>query len=122
MFWVIAESMWNEGHLSRSVKADDRDKERECERDEREKDREHERDRDKERERFEKNAPFPQRDSASRSLFPNNITKPISELDLSNCLRCTPSYRLLPNYVMCLYIKAFLLHKNVLFLLSCSKL
>ncbi|XXG59224.1 hypothetical protein AAC387_Pa04g1344 [Persea americana] len=91
-------SMWNEGHLSRSVKADDRDKERECERDEREKDREHERDRDKERERFEKNAPFPQRDSASRSLFPNNITKPISELDLSNCLRCTPSYRLLPNY------------------------
>uniref|UniRef100_A0A0E0H875 Histone deacetylase interacting domain-containing protein n=1 Tax=Oryza nivara TaxID=4536 RepID=A0A0E0H875_ORYNI len=30
-----------------------------------------------------------------------NLCKPISELDLSNCQRCTPSYRLLPkNYPM----------------------
>ncbi|AQK79686.1 paired amphipathic helix protein Sin3-like 5 isoform X2 [Zea mays] len=37
------------------------------------------------------------------STFPSkekyNLCKPISELDLSNCQRCTPSYRLLPkNY------------------------
>jgi len=38
-------------------------------------------------------------------MFPGkekyNLSKPISELDLSNCQRCTPSYRLLPkNYPM----------------------
>lgn len=27
------------------------------------------------------------------------IYKPVSELDLSNCQRCTPSYRLLPKHV-----------------------
>jgi paired amphipathic helix protein Sin3a len=27
------------------------------------------------------------------------LCKPISELDLSNCQRCTPSYRLLPKNV-----------------------
>eukprot|EP00268_Persea_americana_P032753 TRINITY_DN322_c0_g1_i5.p1 TRINITY_DN322_c0_g1~~TRINITY_DN322_c0_g1_i5.p1 ORF type:complete len:1449 (+),score=328.48 TRINITY_DN322_c0_g1_i5:313-4659(+) len=95
-------SLLNEGHLARPVKAEDRDKERESERDERNKDRERERTRDKDRERLDKNAPFPQRESASRTLFSNNekyMTKPISELDLSNCQRCTPSYRLLPkNY------------------------
>jgi len=36
-------------------------------------------------------------------MFPGkekyNLSKPISELDLSNCQRCTPSYRLLPKNV-----------------------
>jgi len=30
--------------------------------------------------------------------------KPISELDLSNCEQCTPSYRLLPKNVWLLYL------------------
>ncbi|KAJ4960471.1 hypothetical protein NE237_020381 [Protea cynaroides] len=80
---------WNEGNLARSVKVEDRDKERERE--------DRERERDKERERLDKNV-------ASHKVpsYPNKEKfnhKPISELDLSNCQRCTPSYRLLPkNY------------------------
>ncbi|XP_008782411.3 paired amphipathic helix protein Sin3-like 4 [Phoenix dactylifera] len=91
----------NEGHVARPVKLEDRDRERE--RDERERDRE--RERDKERERLDKSAAFNSKDMASHKthLYSNkekyNIGKPISELDLSNCQRCTPSYRLLPkNY------------------------
>ncbi|XP_077217558.1 paired amphipathic helix protein Sin3-like 4 [Tasmannia lanceolata] len=97
-------SLWSDGHLARTVKGEDKDKERERERDAREKDGEAERERDKERERFDKNAPFVPKDSAGHkvSMFSNKekyMNKPISELDLSNCERCTPSYRRLPkNY------------------------
>ncbi|XP_058115500.1 paired amphipathic helix protein Sin3-like 4 isoform X2 [Magnolia sinica] len=96
-------SLWNEGHLTRQVKVEDRDKERERERDDREKDRDRERERDKERERFDKNGA---KDSALPKVpvLPNKekyMTKPISELDLSSCQSCTPSYRFLPkNYPM----------------------
>ncbi|XP_043726308.1 paired amphipathic helix protein Sin3-like 4 isoform X4 [Telopea speciosissima] len=80
---------WNEGHQPKSVKVEDRDKERERE--------DRERDRDKERERLDKNLT-----SHKVPSYPNKEKfnhKPISELDLSNCQRCTPSYRLLPkNY------------------------
>ncbi|XP_010936783.1 paired amphipathic helix protein Sin3-like 4 [Elaeis guineensis] len=94
-------SLRNEGPVARPVKLEDRDRERE--RDERERDRE--RERDKERERLDKGAAFSSKDMASHKthLYSNkekyNLCKPISELDLSNCQRCTPSYRLLPkNY------------------------
>ncbi|XP_043704298.1 paired amphipathic helix protein Sin3-like 4 isoform X2 [Telopea speciosissima] len=87
---ISKKPFWNEGpHLPRSVKVEDRDKERERE--------DRERERDKERERLDKNV-------ASHKVpsYPNKEKfnhKPISELDLSNCQRCTPSYRLLPkNY------------------------
>ncbi|XP_077237908.1 paired amphipathic helix protein Sin3-like 3 [Tasmannia lanceolata] len=96
--------LWNEGHLDRPLKFEARDKERGCERDDREKDRDHIRERDKERERFDKNVPFVPKDFAGHkvSMFSNKekyINKPISELDLSTCEQCTPSYRRLPkNY------------------------
>ncbi|KAF6159836.1 hypothetical protein GIB67_032920 [Kingdonia uniflora] len=85
---------WKEEDIPRSIKAEERDKERE--KDEKDKDGDHER----ERERPDRNVamagqkvPFPNRDKY--------MAKPISELDLSNCQRCTPSYRLLPkNYPM----------------------
>ncbi|XP_010255489.1 PREDICTED: paired amphipathic helix protein Sin3-like 4 isoform X2 [Nelumbo nucifera] len=91
------ESLWNEGHLPRPVKVEDKEKDRERERDDREKDRDRERERDKERERHDKGV-----GGHKVPLYSNKekfIAKPISELDLSNCQRCTPSYRLLPkNY------------------------
>ncbi|KAF8399358.1 hypothetical protein HHK36_015223 [Tetracentron sinense] len=90
-------SLWNEGNLPRPLKVEDRDKE-EHERDDRDKDR------DRERERLDKNVPFGNKDIAGHKvpLFSNKekyAAKPIQELDLTNCQRCTPSYRLLPkNY------------------------
>lgn len=68
----IAESVGSDGHLSRSVKLEDKDKEpkREMEG-------------VKEKERY-------------REKY---WAKSIQELDLSNCERCTPSYRLLPEDV-----------------------
>uniref|UniRef100_A0A1D1YVS6 Paired amphipathic helix protein Sin3-like 3 n=2 Tax=Anthurium amnicola TaxID=1678845 RepID=A0A1D1YVS6_9ARAE len=80
-------------HLNRPVKVEDKEKEMERET-EREKDRDHDRERDKERERL--------KDSGVHRVSPlvkdkYNWTKPISELDLSACQRCTPSYRLLPK-------------------------
>ncbi|XP_077222252.1 paired amphipathic helix protein Sin3-like 4 [Tasmannia lanceolata] len=93
-------SLWNEGHVARPVKVEDRDKEREHERDDGGKDRD--RERDKERERFDKNGPFIPKDSSGHkiSTFSNKekyMNKPISELDLSTCERCSPSYRRLPK-------------------------
>lgn len=84
-------SYWNEGHLGRSMRAESRDdKDRDCEREERDKDKDRDKEKDKDKDRFKVPA------------FSNNekyMSKPISELDLSNCQRCTPSYRLLPkNY------------------------
>ncbi|KAG2616955.1 paired amphipathic helix protein Sin3-like 3 isoform X2 [Panicum virgatum] len=66
-----------------------------------------EKERYKERGKPEKASPFNSKEGASHkaTAFPSkekyNLCKPISELDLSNCQRCTPSYRLLPkNYPM----------------------
>ncbi|KAK1326557.1 Paired amphipathic helix protein Sin3-like 3 [Acorus calamus] len=98
------ESLWNDGLLSKPVKEEDTERERIRERDEREKDRDRERDREKERERLDKNVPFISKDTANHKGSPysnkdNKYWKPVSELDLSNSYRCTPSYRLLPkNY------------------------
>lgn len=64
--------MSSDGHLSRSVKVEEKDKEPK---------REMEGSKDKERYREKYWA------------------KSIQELDLSNCERCTPSYRLLPEDV-----------------------
>ncbi|CAK7328041.1 unnamed protein product [Dovyalis caffra] len=63
-------SLGNDGHASRSLKVDDKDKEQK-----------HEIDGAKEKERC-------------REKY---MAKSIQELDLSNCGRCTPSYRLLPD-------------------------
>lgn len=41
------------------------------------------------------------------SLYPSKekyLSKPINELDLSNCDQCTPSYRLLPKNVYLFYL------------------
>jgi len=90
--------LWNEG-AARSVKLEDRDREREHERDERERDRE--RERDKDRERPDKGVAYVSKDTASHKvpLCSKEKYKPVSELDLSNCEQCTPSYRLLPKHV-----------------------
>ncbi|CAI9109588.1 OLC1v1009432C1 [Oldenlandia corymbosa var. corymbosa] len=63
-------SLWNEGHASKTLKLED-------------KDREHKRDIEaaKEKDRYKE----------------KYWGKSIQELDLSNCQRCTPSYRLLPE-------------------------
>lgn len=69
---LIVESLCNDGHVSRSVKIEDKDREQK-----REMELHKERDRYKEK----------------------YYAKSIQELDLSNCQRCTPSYRLLPDDV-----------------------
>nr|CAD1838271.1 unnamed protein product [Ananas comosus var. bracteatus] len=97
--------VFNKRQMTKPVKEEDRDRDREHDRDEKERDRE--REREKERERFDKGAPINSKEGASQkapvlsSKDKYNMWKPISELDLSNCQRCTPSYRLLPkNYPM----------------------
>lgn len=40
------------------------------------------------------------------------LAKPIQELDLSNCERCTPSYRLLPKNVCKAFFFVFFLFFN----------
>ncbi|ERN01712.1 hypothetical protein AMTRI_Chr10g229680 [Amborella trichopoda] len=98
---INKKSLWTEGQVAKPKVEKDREKDQERERDERDKDKDRER---KERDRLEKNVPFVPRDVTSHkvSLNPSKdkyMNKPISELDLSNCDRCTPSYRLLPkNY------------------------
>ncbi|XP_048318177.1 paired amphipathic helix protein Sin3-like 4 isoform X1 [Ziziphus jujuba] len=93
-------SLWNEGHLSRPVKVEDRDRDRDRDRDDGIKDRDRE---NRERDRSDKGGAFGSKDTGAHkmTIFPKDkyIAKPINELDLSNCERCTPSYRLLPkNY------------------------
>ena len=75
----IAESLWKEGHVSKSTKVEDKDKEQK-----------HEMDGYKEKERYKE----------------KYWGKSIQELDLSNCRCCTPSYRLLPVDV-CVLIFTF---------------
>jgi paired amphipathic helix protein Sin3a len=78
---VSKKSLWSEGKCPQPTKSLDKDTDREREKIERY------RERDREKERLEKVA-------ASQKW-----AKPISELDLSNCEQCTPSYRRLPkNY------------------------
>ncbi|PKA53860.1 Paired amphipathic helix protein Sin3-like 4 [Apostasia shenzhenica] len=96
--------LWNEGQQARSVKLEDRDRDKEREKEDKDRDLS-ERERDKEREQLDKSSPYMSKDLANQKvpLSSNkekpNMYKPISELDLSNCQRCTPSYRLLPkNY------------------------
>ncbi|XP_052172733.1 paired amphipathic helix protein Sin3-like 3 isoform X2 [Diospyros lotus] len=93
--------LWDEGNSPRPLKVDNRDRDQDLERDDRDKDRDHEK---RERERADKGVCFHSKDVATQkmSLFSSKdkyVGKPIQELDLSNCERCTPSYRLLPkNY------------------------
>ncbi|PAN17692.1 hypothetical protein PAHAL_3G150100 [Panicum hallii] len=96
------EGILKERQTSRTVKTmeKDRDKEHDGQGDP-------EKERYKERGKPEKASPFNSKEGASHkaTAFPSkekyNLCKPISELDLSNCQRCTPSYRLLPkNYPM----------------------
>ncbi|KAL9246447.1 hypothetical protein vseg_019981 [Gypsophila vaccaria] len=88
------ESLWSDSP-SKYVKTEDRDHGRE------------ERDRDRgctERGRTDINGVYVSKEVANLRISSNlnkdkYIGKPIHELDLSNCERCTPSYRLLPkNY------------------------
>ncbi|KAG8654022.1 paired amphipathic helix protein Sin3-like 4 isoform X3 [Manihot esculenta] len=98
---VSKKSLWNEGNLPRPVKPEDRDRDRYREREDMIKERERE---TRDRDRLDKNVAFNNnKDTGSHkmSLFStkDKFLKPINELDLSNCERCTPSYRLLPkNY------------------------
>ncbi|XP_022776020.1 paired amphipathic helix protein Sin3-like 4 isoform X2 [Durio zibethinus] len=95
--FVSEKFLRNEGQLPRSLKMEDRDRDRE---------RDGVKDRDREtgdRDRLDKSS-FGNKDAGSHkvSLLSSKdkyMGKPINELDLSNCERCTPSYRLLPeNY------------------------
>lgn len=91
-------SLWNEGHLPRSVKVEDRDRDRDRERDDGVKDRDRE---TREKDRLDKSVAFINKDVGPKmSMYSSKdkyLAKPIQELDLSNCERCTPSYRLLPK-------------------------
>ncbi|KAJ8457998.1 hypothetical protein OPV22_030924 [Ensete ventricosum] len=96
------EGVFNKRHTARPIKIEDRDRERERDMDEQ---KDCERERNNEKERVDKGALYNSKEGASHkaTFFSNkekyNLWKPISELDLSNCQRCTPSYRLLPkNY------------------------
>ncbi|XP_009415815.2 paired amphipathic helix protein Sin3-like 4 isoform X1 [Musa acuminata AAA Group] len=96
------EGVFNKRHTARPIKIEDRDRERERDMDEQ---KDSERERNNERERVDKGALYNSKEGASHkaTFFSSkekyNLWKPISELDLSNCQRCTPSYRLLPkNY------------------------
>ncbi|XP_044493570.1 paired amphipathic helix protein Sin3-like 4 isoform X3 [Mangifera indica] len=89
-------SLWNDG-LPRSVKVEDGDRDRDRERDDVVIDRDRE---NRDRDRLDKNVGFGVKDVIGQkmSLYSSKyMAKPIQELDLSNCERCTPSYRLLPK-------------------------
>ncbi|XP_062206253.1 paired amphipathic helix protein Sin3-like 4 [Phragmites australis] len=90
--------VFNKRQTAKTVKTEDKEKDREREREDKD------RDREKERERPEKGSTFNPKEGACHkpSVYPPgkekyNLSKPISELDLSNCQRCSPSYRLLPK-------------------------
>ncbi|CAI0379576.1 unnamed protein product [Linum tenue] len=88
-------------NFPRPLKAEDRDRDRVLERDDGTKERDREM---RERDRLDKNAAFINKDTGAQKmpLYSSKdkfLWKPVSELDLSNCDSCTPSYRLLPkNY------------------------
>ncbi|XP_014501051.1 paired amphipathic helix protein Sin3-like 4 isoform X2 [Vigna radiata var. radiata] len=95
-------SLWNDGHGLKQMKVEDRERERDRDRDRYRDDGMKERDREF-RER-DKSTVIANKDvlGSKMSLYPSKdkyLSKPINELDLSNCDQCTPSYRLLPkNY------------------------
>lgn len=67
----MAELLWNEGNASKSTRTEEKE-------------------RDHRRELY----------AAKEDMFKEKYWgKSIQELDLSNCQRCTPSYRLLPDDV-----------------------
>lgn len=85
--------------MPRSVEVEDRDRDRDRERDDKDKDREN-----RERDRADRVLASNGKDISGHrmSLYSSKdkyMAKPIQELDLSNCERCTPSYRLLPKNV-----------------------
>ncbi|KAK9707311.1 hypothetical protein RND81_07G188400 [Saponaria officinalis] len=96
-------SLWPESSLSDSpskyVKAEDRERDRDHGREDRDRDRDC-----RERDRIDRSGVYVSKEVANLRIPSNSskdkyIGKPIQELDLSNCERCTPSYRLLPkNY------------------------
>ncbi|CAD6273401.1 unnamed protein product [Miscanthus lutarioriparius] len=94
------EGTFNKRQTSRMVKPVEKERYKEHEGDS-----DPEKERYKEREKSEKVLAFNSKEGATHEVaaFPSkekyDLCKPISELDLSNCQRCTPSYRLLPeNY------------------------
>lgn len=105
LFLCLLESLWNEGHVSKSVKSEDQDRDR---------DRDRGRSRSRDDEAKERDREYRERDRSSAiankdvsgsrlsmlSSKDKYMYKPINELDLSNCERCTPSYRLLPKNVI----------------------
>ncbi|CAL0311940.1 unnamed protein product [Lupinus luteus] len=91
-------SVWSEGQGTKPMKVEDRDRDRYRYRNDGLKERDREC-----RERGKSTAIAIKDVSGPRvSLYPSKdmyLSKPINELDLSNCEQCTPSYRLLPkNY------------------------
>ncbi|KAL8137781.1 hypothetical protein V2J09_003782 [Rumex salicifolius] len=81
----------NNDNLARHVKVDSRDTLQDCKREDRDRLRDHE-----SRERLDR---IIHGSRASISFIKEYVAKPVQELDLSDCDRCTPSYRLLPkNY------------------------
>ena len=85
------------------MKVEDRDRDRDRDKDEGVKERDREcRERDKSTAIASKDVSAPRMSLyASKDKY---LAKPINELDLSNCERCTPSYRLLPKNVYLLYL------------------
>ncbi|KAL3511225.1 hypothetical protein ACH5RR_030626 [Cinchona calisaya] len=92
-------SSWNDGKISRSMEVEDGERDSEWERKERDRDRGN-----RERDRSDRGLASGFKDASGQRLASyaskdKFLAKPIQELDLSNCERCTPSYRLLPkNY------------------------
>ncbi|WVZ22204.1 hypothetical protein V8G54_000748 [Vigna mungo] len=87
-------SYWHEGHGPKPMKVEDRDRDRDDGTKERDR-----RERDKSNASANKDGSAPKMSQyGSKDKYSG---KPISELDLSNCDQCTPSYRLLPkNYLV----------------------
>lgn len=108
--------MGNDGHLPRSVEVEDRDRDRDRERDDKEKDREN-----RERDRADRILASNGKDISGHrmSLYSSKdkyMAKPIQELDLSNCERCTPSYRLLPKNVSIFFVFSSMLSVSNIFI------
>ncbi|KAJ8439477.1 hypothetical protein Cgig2_006994 [Carnegiea gigantea] len=84
------ESLWSDGSPSKPIKAEDRERDRDCD--------------TRERDCIGRGVVYVNKEVANLRMSSNSnkdkyFGKPIQELDLSNCERCTPSYRLLPkNY------------------------
>lgn len=90
---LLTLTIWIEEQPGR-IKIEDKERDKEHEREDRNRDRDKER--EKERERVHPKEGPSQKPSIIKEKY---LCKPISELDLSNCQRCTPSYRLLPKNV-----------------------